>query len=103
MKRECGMEMVYGGVWEGRIVRCLVSCFECLSGQSRLTYFCFDDSGRFLLSGNYRVSSLTNNGVFCGEFGEVGSFLDPGSSLFRSEGLWNESRVYEVKVLLDGR
>ena len=28
----------------------------------------------FLLSGNYRVSSLTNNGVFCGEFGEVGSF-----------------------------
>ena len=57
----------------------------------------------FLLSGSYRVSSLTNNGVFCGEFGEVGSFLDPGSSLFRSEGLWNESRVYEVKVLLDGR
>ena len=28
----------------------------------------------FLLSGNYRVLSLTNNGVFCGELGEVGSF-----------------------------
>ena len=74
VKRECGIEMVYGGVWEGRIVRCLVSCFECLSGQSRLTYFCFHDSGRFLLSGNYRVSSLTNNGVFCDEFEEVRGF-----------------------------
>ena len=33
VKKECGIAMVYGGVWDRRIVRCLVFCVGCLSGQ----------------------------------------------------------------------
>ena len=44
---------------------------------------------------------MTSNGVYGEELEEVISF-GSGVKFFRSEGLWNDSGVYEVKVLMDG-
>ena len=63
--------------------------------------FGLDESERILRSGNYGVFNVTSNGVYGEELEEVISF-GFGVEFPRSEGLWDDSGEYGVKVFMDG-